>query len=106
MVVLQLVKPEKLLMLVLILSQNSNWWWLLCNPARNYVNLQLELLGACKSRRVCELHRLVRVKRTTVVFLMETKGSKSLLESMKRKIGFANYFVVESIGKGGGLALM
>lgn len=48
----------------------------------------------------------MRVKRTTVVFLMETKGSKSLLESVKRKIRFTNCFVVESIGKSGGLALM
>ena len=36
---------------------------------------------------------------------METKLQKNKMENVRLKIGFNNMFVVESIGKSGGLAL-
>jgi hypothetical protein len=48
---------------------------------------------------------MVREKRPNLVFLMETKLHKKKMENVRTKIGLNNMFVVESIGKSGGLAL-
>lgn len=41
-----------------------------------------------------------------MAFLMETKCENDRMELIRRKIKFDNYFVVNSIGKSGGLALL
>jgi exonuclease III len=45
-----------------------------------------------------DLCRLVRNKRPTFLFLMETKSSKSKMEFFKVKLGFEGLFVVDPIG--------
>jgi exonuclease III len=56
-------------------------------------------------RTVHELCRMVREKRPNLIFLMETKLRKKKMENVRTKIGLNNMFVVESIGKSGGLTL-
>jgi exonuclease III len=48
---------------------------------------------------------LVKEKRPNLVFLMETKLRKLKLESIRTKLAFENMFVVDCVGKSGGLAL-
>jgi hypothetical protein len=48
---------------------------------------------------------MVRDKRPNLIFLMETKLRKKKMENVRTKIGLNNMFVVESIGKSGGLTL-
>jgi len=52
------------------------------------------------------LRRLVRTKKPNLVFLMETKQVSKSLESVRVKLGFEANFVVDSIGRSGGLALL
>lgn len=52
------------------------------------------------------LRTLVAQDRPDVVFLMETKNQVVVVRRTSRKLGFSNYCVVNSIGSGGGLALM
>jgi exonuclease III len=52
------------------------------------------------------LCRLVRTKKPSLVFLMETKQVCKTLESVRVKLGFEAIFVVDSIGRSGGLALL
>lgn len=40
------------------------------------------------------------------MFLTKMKGTYSLLELVKRKLGFTHSFVVESVGRSGGLAML
>ena len=56
-------------------------------------------------RTVHELRRMVNDKRSNLVFLMETKLRKKKMENVWTKIGFNNMFVVECVGKSGGLVL-
>jgi exonuclease III len=55
---------------------------------------------------VRELCRLVKQKRPVMVFLMETKIRKSKMEIIRCKLHFENMFVVDSMGKSGGMALI
>jgi hypothetical protein len=48
---------------------------------------------------------MIKEKRPSLVFLMETKLRSRKMERIRCKVGFKNLFVVDSIGKGGGLAL-
>jgi hypothetical protein len=48
---------------------------------------------------------MVREKRPMMVFLMETKLWTQKMEIIHYKMGFSNLFVVDSVGKSGGLAL-
>jgi exonuclease III len=57
----------------------------------------------CTVRDLC---RLVKTKKPNLVFLMETKSRNKRMETVRVRIGFANLFVVECIGKSGGLALL
>ncbi len=52
------------------------------------------------------LHRMVKEKRPSLVFLMETKLNRKKMESIKTRLGYDGIFVVDSHGKSGGLALM
>ena len=49
---------------------------------------------------------LVRCKKPSIIFLMETLCSKNILESIKLKLGFDGLFVVDCVGRSGGLALL
>ncbi|KAL9436069.1 hypothetical protein AB3S75_022188 [Citrus x aurantiifolia] len=49
---------------------------------------------------------LVKCKKPTIIFLMETLCGKDKLESIKRKLGFDGLFVVDRVGRSGGLALL
>jgi exonuclease III len=60
--------------------------------------------GLGNPRTVRELCRLVKEKRPMMVFLMETKLSNFRFDSIKNKIGYGGLFVVNSVGRGGGLA--
>jgi exonuclease III len=52
-----------------------------------------------------DLHRMVKVKYPTVVFLMETKMRQEKMERIRCMMGFNNLFVVDSVAKSGSLAL-
>ena len=52
-----------------------------------------------------ELVALVTTKDPKIVFLMETKAKKYILERVGRRIQFTNLFVVPRVNTGGGLAL-
>jgi len=62
--------------------------------------------GLGNPRAVRSLCFLVKEKRPDLVFLMETKLNKKRDESIRCKLGFDQCFVVECIGKSGGLMLL
>jgi exonuclease III len=62
--------------------------------------------GLGNPRTVRDLHRMLKVKKPNVVFLMETKLGKNKMELIRIKMGFSNLFVVDSVGRSGGLALL
>jgi len=61
--------------------------------------------GMGQPRTVQALHLLVKERKLIFVFLMETLSSKKKLESIWCRLGFAGLFVVDPIGRSGGLAL-
>jgi hypothetical protein len=61
--------------------------------------------GLGNLRTVRDLYHLVKDKRLTFLFLMETKMKKELLQRMRSKMGFEGLFTVEPVGRSGGLAL-
>ena len=48
---------------------------------------------------------MIKEKHPNLVFLMKTKLRSKKMEWIRCKLGFKNLFVVDSVGKGGGLAL-
>ena len=54
---------------------------------------------------VCDLCQLTKAKKPTFLFLMETKYRKQKMEYLRVKMGFDCMFVVDPIGRSGGLAL-
>ncbi|XP_062171134.1 uncharacterized protein LOC133876926 [Alnus glutinosa] len=60
-------------------------------------------LGNPQTVRV--LHQLVKEKNPSFVFLMETFCSKSYMEKIRCRLGFESLFVVDPVGRSGGLAL-
>jgi exonuclease III len=55
---------------------------------------------------VRDLCRLVKDKKPDLVFLMETKLRSKKMEIVRNKMGFSNMFVVDCIGRSGGLGLL
>jgi hypothetical protein len=49
---------------------------------------------------------MVKKKKPNILFLMETKCRKDRMESIRVKLGFSGLFVVEPLGRSGGLALL
>jgi hypothetical protein len=49
---------------------------------------------------------MVKERRPTFVFLMETISSKQYMDVISRKIGFDSIFVVDPVGRSGGLAFL
>jgi hypothetical protein len=62
--------------------------------------------GLGNLRTVRDLCRMVKEKRPSMVFLMETKLRKDKMEVIRYKLGFKCMFVVDCVGKSGGLALL
>jgi exonuclease III len=54
--------------------------------------------------KVRDLHLLVKENNPNILFLMETKCKKSRLEYLRVKLGYGGLFVVDSVGRSGGLA--
>jgi exonuclease III len=54
---------------------------------------------------VQDLCRMVKEKKPDLVFLMETKLRRKKMENIRIKLGFSNMFVVDCIGRSGGLGL-
>jgi hypothetical protein len=73
--------------------------------AHNKYN-KLELPRAWKPSGSLNLRHLVREKKPSLVFIMETKMHHNRLEFLKSKLGIENLFRVDSVGKGGGLCLL
>ena len=48
----------------------------------------------------------MKEKRPDIVFLMKTKMQRNKMENIRLKLGFSNMFVVDCVGKGGGLGLL
>ncbi|XP_042980139.1 uncharacterized protein LOC122310310 [Carya illinoinensis] len=55
---------------------------------------------------VQDLHHLVKEKRPDIVFLIETKLMAKNFEGIKRRMAWDGCFVVEAIGRSGGLVLL
>lgn len=49
---------------------------------------------------------VIRQKKPTFIFLCETVGRRSKMEWIQRRLGYEGLFVVEPIGRSGGLALL
>lgn len=62
--------------------------------------------GLGNPRAFRELRRLVADKRPTLLFLCETKMREKNCSWWKNKMGFSGCFMVDCIGKSGGLALL
>lgn len=56
-------------------------------------------------RTVRVLNWLVKEKSHNLIFLMKTKCDRVKIEYIKRKLKFKNFFVVDNIGRSGGLAM-
>ena len=61
--------------------------------------------GLGHPRTVQVLVDLVKSKKPSFLFLIETLSCRSSLESIKAKLGFDGFFVVDWVGRSGGLAL-
>ena len=70
----------------------------------NLVSWNCQGLGNPKAVRA--LHRIVKSKGPTVLFLMETKLNNGRIEDIRTKIGFDYAFTAPSVGRSGGLALL
>jgi hypothetical protein len=88
------------------LNLDREWRGLGPNPAHRNESYELELPRLGNPPAVRELHRLVKEKRPKVVFLIETKLRANKMIQIKYKLGFHNVFVVDCVGKSGGLALL
>jgi hypothetical protein len=62
--------------------------------------------GLGNPRTVRDLHQMVKERRPNFVFLMETMCSKQYMDRIKLRLGFDNLFVVDPVGRSGGLALL
>jgi exonuclease III len=62
--------------------------------------------GLGNPQTVRDLYRLVKEKRPSLVFLMETKLQAKRLEYIRVRMGFDSAFVVDSVGRSGGLVLL
>jgi exonuclease III len=61
--------------------------------------------GLGHSRTVRDLHRMAKEKHPSFVFLIETLCSKSCLEWLRVMLGFVGLFVVDLVGRSGGLTI-
>ncbi|XP_042939562.1 uncharacterized protein LOC122274604 [Carya illinoinensis] len=62
--------------------------------------------GLGNPRTVRELHFLVKEKVPRMIFLSETKCKRNKAEKVRNRLGYECSFVVDSIGRSGGLVMM
>jgi hypothetical protein len=62
--------------------------------------------GLGNPRTVRDLNQMVKEKKPSFLFLIETISRKSRMEWIRVKLGFVGMFVVEPVGRSGGLALL
>jgi hypothetical protein len=62
--------------------------------------------GLGNLRTVLDLCQMVKTKKPCFVFLIETLCSKNRMEWLQVKLGFAGCFVVDLVGRSGGLTLL
>jgi exonuclease III len=67
--------------------------------------LSWNIRGLGNLRIVSSFHQLVKEKKPSLVFLMETCCSKKHVESLRVQLGYVGVFVVDPVGRSGGLAL-
>jgi hypothetical protein len=60
----------------------------------------------CRGRTVHDLHQMVKEKKPCFVFFMETLSTKTHLKRIRIQLGFDGHFVVDHVGRSGGLALL
>lgn len=70
-----------------------------------HVNSLLELSGSRTTRTVSNLRELIRVHRLDVVFLLETKNTKNVMERIHRRATMTNSYYVNLVGLSSGLSL-
>ena len=75
-------------------------------PPRQMSILSWNCRGLGNPHTVRDLCRLVKVKKPSLVFLMETKLRSVRMESIKAILGFDCVFTVDCVGRSGGLALL
>lgn len=76
------------------------------SPPEDMSSLIWNVRGLGNPRAVQILKDLVLLKRPTLVFLMETKVSSDRVKEVQRTLGFSGFFVVNSIGNNGDIALL
>ena len=62
--------------------------------------------GLGNPQTVRDLNQMVKEKKPSFLFLIETISHKSRMKWIRVKLGFAGMFVVEPVGRSGGLALL
>ncbi|KAF5471486.1 hypothetical protein F2P56_008274 [Juglans regia] len=62
--------------------------------------------GLGNPRTVQDLYNMVEKNKPSLVFVMETKSLKKSFDSLRRRLQCEGCFVVEAVGKGGGLVLL
>jgi len=62
--------------------------------------------GLGNPRAVRDLHQLVKEKKHSFVFRMETLSKQKKMEVIWCRLGFQGVFVVNPVGTSGGLALL
>lgn len=82
------------------------WLSLLCKPASNHEYYKLELPGSGKPRAVRALGDLVKSHKPNVLFLIETLSGKDRISKLVSKLGFVDFFSVDSSGRSRGLAIL
>ncbi|XP_018853114.2 uncharacterized protein LOC109015083 [Juglans regia] len=62
--------------------------------------------GLGNPRTVRELHRIVKCKNPSLIFLIETKCGRETVEKARNRLGFDSSFVVDNRGLSGGVAFI
>jgi exonuclease III len=62
--------------------------------------------GLGNPQAVRDLCQVTKEKKPAILFLMETKCHRNKMESVRVKLGFDCLFIVDSVGRSGGLALL
>ena len=62
--------------------------------------------GLRNPKAVRDFHQMVKEKKPTLLFLMEIKNQQQKMEATRVKLGFDGLFVVDPVGRSGGLALL
>ncbi|KAJ1386879.1 Endonuclease/exonuclease/phosphatase superfamily [Sesbania bispinosa] len=75
-------------------------------PATSHELDQLEFRGLRAASTIRDLRDLCKVYKPALLFLSETKAKASQVKEISRKLQFQNSFVVDSVGRSGGLCLL